>query len=112
LFFSTLHQTTCDNIGRVTIPAILKKAAGIEKDIVVAGVLDKIEIWPQEKYEANLLSFFEETEEESPLSDMMEEAFALLDKEQTPAVLETEKKDPVTLLEESRDLMVKTQSEE
>lgn len=112
LFFSTLHQTTCDNIGRVTIPAILKKAAGIEKDIVVAGVLDKIEIWPQEKYEANLLSFFEETEEESPLSDMMEEAFALLDKEQTPAVLETEKKDPVTLLEECRDLMVKTQSEE
>src|ERR1700675_4345740 len=25
LFFSTLHQTTCDKIGRVIIPATLKK---------------------------------------------------------------------------------------
>lgn len=112
LFFSTLHQTTCDNIGRVTIPAILKKAAGIEKDIVVAGVLDKIEIWPQEKYETNLLSFFEETEEESPLGDMMEEAFALLGQEEIQPEVQKEKKDPVTLLEECRDLMIKTNSEE
>lgn len=101
MFFSTLHHTTCDNIGRVTIPAILKKAAGIEKEIVVAGVLDKIEIWPQEKYEANLASFFESSEEESPLNEMLEEAFALLNEEETVE----EKKDPVALLEECREII-------
>lgn len=109
IFFSTLHQTTCDNIGRVTIPAILKKAAGIEKDIIVAGVLDKIELWPQEKYEKELASFFEteSEEEESPLTSMMEEAFALMGQEQPEQEKqETEvKKDPVALLEECKELI-------
>src|ERR1700730_613981 len=54
LFFSTLHQTGCDKIGRVLIPSILKKAVGIETEIVIAGVLNKIEIWPKEKYEKQL----------------------------------------------------------
>src|SRR5271166_1568220 len=45
LFFSTLHQTTCDTVGRVLIPATLKKAVGIKTEIMVAGVLNKIEIW-------------------------------------------------------------------
>lgn len=113
MFFSTLHQTTCDTIGRVTIPAILKKAAGIDKDIVVAGVMDKIEIWPQEKYEANLASFFEESDEEgSPLNDMMEEAFALLAEEEKEVETEIQtQKDPVALLEECKELIEKTKSE-
>lgn len=115
MFFSTLHHTTCDSIGRVTIPAILKKAAKIEKEIVVAGVLDKIELWPQEKYEEDLAKFFEESDaEESPLNDMMEDAFALLaEGEEEPKVedKQEEKKDAVALLEECRDLIEKTKSE-
>jgi len=116
LFFSTLHHTTCDSIGRVTIPAILKKAAKIDKEIVVAGVLDKIELWPQDKYEEDLAKFFEESDaEESPLNDMMEDAFALLaegDEEEPKAEeKQEEKKDAVTLLEECRDLIEKTKSE-
>jgi MraZ protein len=115
MFFSTLHHTTCDSIGRVTIPAILKKAAKIDKEIVVAGVLDKIELWPQDKYEEDLAKFFEESDaEESPLNDMMEDAFALLaEGEEEPKVedKQEEKKDPVTLLEECRDLIEKTKSE-
>ncbi len=106
LFFSTLHHTTCDTIGRVSIPAILKKAAGIEKEVVVAGVLDKIEIWPQEKYEADLASFFEETEEKSPLNEMLEEAFALLHEEEP----KEETKDPVALLEECKEIIEKAKS--
>lgn len=101
LFFSTLHHTTCDKIGRVNIPTILKKAAKIESEVVVAGVLNKIEIWPKEKYEADLASFFDEnTEDESPLTTMIEEAFALLDEEETVE----EKKDPVALLEECKEI--------
>lgn len=105
LFFSTLCHTTCDNIGRVTIPQILKKAAGIEKEVVVAGVLDKIEIWPQEKYEADLASFFDDAEEKSPLSEMLEEAFALLHEEE-----KEETKDPVALLEECREIVEKAKN--
>lgn len=116
MFFSTLHHTTCDSIGRVTIPAILKKAAKIDKEIVVAGVLDKIELWPQDKYEEDLAKFFEESDaEESPLNDMMEDAFALLAEgdEEEPKAQEKqeEKKDAVALLEECRDLIEKTKSE-
>lgn len=99
MFLSTLHHTTCDNVGRVNIPAILKKAAGIEKEIVLAGVLDKIEIWPQDKYEATLASFFDNQEDSSPLNEMLEEAFALLNEEE----VKEEKKDPAVLLEECRE---------
>jgi len=80
LFFSTLHQTECDKIGRVSIPAPLKSAAKIEKEIVVAGVLDKIEIWPKEVYERNLENLLSGDGGLS-LETMAQEAFALLSEE-------------------------------
>lgn len=81
LFFSTLHQTTCDKIGRVILPTVLKNAVGIESELVIAGVLDKIEIWPKEKYNAHLQSLLKGTDPEINLAKMCEEAFALLDEE-------------------------------
>jgi MraZ protein len=83
LFFSTLHQTECDKIGRVTLPENLKRAVGIQKEIVVAGVMDKIELWPKEKYEANLAELLEGKTEDKSLAKMTEEAFALLHEEET-----------------------------
>lgn len=77
LFFSTLHHTTCDKLGRVLLPPVLKKAAEIQNEIVIAGVLNKIEIWPKEKYEKDLALFLDG--EDNYLSQMTEEAFALLD---------------------------------
>ena len=62
LFFSTLHHTTCDKIGRLLLPPILKKAAKIESEIVIAGVLNKIEVWAQERYESELTNYFENDE--------------------------------------------------
>lgn len=78
LFFSTLHQTSCDKIGRITIPAVLKKAVGIKNEIMIAGVLNKIEIWPKEQYEAQLSAMLSGRDPEMNLSKMAEEAFALL----------------------------------
>ena len=78
LFFSTLHQTECDKIGRVMLPAALKAAVGIQKEIVVAGVMDKIELWPKEVYDANLRSLIEGKSADFSLAKMAEEAFALL----------------------------------
>ncbi len=82
LFFSTLHQTTCDKIGRVILPSVLKNAAGIDGEIVIAGVLDKIEIWSKEKYDAQLTGLIEGTDPEMNLAKMCEEAFALLEEEE------------------------------
>ncbi len=82
LFFSTLHQTECDKIGRVSIPAALKSAVGITKEIVVAGVMDKIEIWSKEIYDHNLQKMLNGDEDSGlSLETMAQEAFALLSEE-------------------------------
>lgn len=78
LFFSTLHETECDKIGRVAIPAHLKSTMNIKKEIVVAGVLDKIELWPKEIYDRNLQNLLENKDQDLNLMKMAEEAFALL----------------------------------
>jgi len=84
LFFSTLHPAKCDNVGRVSLPSILKTAVGIGKEIVVAGVMDKIELWPKEVYDRNLRDLLEGESADANLAKMAEEAFALLS-EETPA---------------------------
>ena len=81
LFFSTLHHLTCDKIGRVVLPPLLKKAAGIKGEIVIAGVLNKIEIWAKENYEAQLNELMGKGGPGSELSLLSEEAFALLEEE-------------------------------
>ena len=83
LFFSTLHQTGCDKIGRVILPPILKKAVEIKSEIVIAGVLNKIEIWPKERYEAQLKAALEGQSSDEDLVKMSEEAFALLGEDST-----------------------------
>jgi MraZ protein len=82
LFFSNLHQLTCDKLGRVVMPPMLKKAVGIESEIVIAGVLNKIEIWPQEKYAMQLLDLLGDKGPNSGLAEMTEEAFALLEEDE------------------------------
>lgn len=78
VFFSTLHPTECDKVGRVSLPATLKSAIGINKEIVVAGVMDKIELWPKEVYDRNLRDLLEGKSPDMNLAKMTEEAFALL----------------------------------
>jgi MraZ protein len=81
LFFSTLHKTTCDKVGRVILPPFLKKAVGIDSEVVIAGVLGKIELWPKEVYDAQLSAVLKGKDAELTLSKMTEEAFALLGEE-------------------------------
>jgi len=96
LFFSTLHQTECDKLGRVAIPATLKSAIGIQREMVVAGVMDKIELWPKEVYDRNLRSLLEGALSEMSLAKMTEEAFALLqDSEEAPKTEATSELNPL-----------------
>ena len=81
LFFSTLHQTTCDSVGRILLPPVLMKAVDIKSELVIAGVLNKIEIWPKEIYDAQLKASMEG--KDSDLAKMTEEAFALLGEDES-----------------------------
>jgi MraZ protein len=84
LFFSTLHQTECDKVGRISLPATLKAAMGIDKEIVVAGVMDKIELWPKKLYDQNLRDLLDGKSSDMDLAKLTEEAFALLHEGDVP----------------------------
>ena len=51
--FFVAGATPCelDKQGRILLPATLREFAGLEKDVVLVGVLSKIEIWENERYE-------------------------------------------------------------
>jgi MraZ protein len=53
-FFSGASDAEPDRQGRVMIPAALLEAAGLRKEVVVAGVYDHVEIWDRAAWRAHL----------------------------------------------------------
>ena len=51
--FFTAGATTCefDKQGRILVPAPLRKHANLEKDVVLTGMDNRIELWSLEKWE-------------------------------------------------------------
>ncbi len=45
-------ECTFDRQGRIQIPQALREYAGLEKDIVIVGMGDKVEIWNQQRHAA------------------------------------------------------------
>lgn len=50
MFFSMAFEATLDRQGRVLIPTKLAGYAGLNRDITVAGVDDRLEIWDTEEW--------------------------------------------------------------
>ena len=42
-----------DKQGRILLPGTLREFAGLEKDVVLTGMLNRIEIWSKEKWSEN-----------------------------------------------------------
>lgn len=51
-FFSNAVECEFDKQGRIIIPQELKAYAGISKDLVTMGAMDKIEVWAKEIWDS------------------------------------------------------------
>jgi MraZ protein len=58
---------TPDKQGRITIPPHLRSYAGLEKDVVVIGAINRVEVWDAETWQEY------STQQESVFADMNEE---------------------------------------
>ena len=52
-FFSGAATCEVDKQGRILIPPTLREYAGLDKEVVTAGVFSRIEIWSKERWQEN-----------------------------------------------------------
>jgi len=52
LFFSSSHRIQLDGSGRLLIPEELRRFAGLEREAVMVGSMDRAEIWALEAWES------------------------------------------------------------
>jgi MraZ protein len=57
MFFGSSDEVRLDGQGRVTIPQRLREAVGIDKEVVVLGVRERMEIWDRDTYDAYTAGF-------------------------------------------------------
>ncbi len=48
----TSAEAVTDKQGRILVPANLRAHAGLDKDVVIAGLIDKIEVWDKDKWDS------------------------------------------------------------
>lgn len=52
-FVSSASPCELDKQGRILVPATLREYAGLEKDVVLTGNIDRVEIWSKSKWSEN-----------------------------------------------------------
>lgn len=68
-FFSAgSEQLELDSAGRLRIPAVWRKHAGLEKTVTIAGLVDRIELWDPQRWA--------DYNDESNIEQLSEELFA------------------------------------
>ena len=70
MLFAGASDETPDKQGRITIPPMLREYAALNKDVVVIGVMNRVEIWDPARWEeyadAGEAAFSEQSEEVFP----------------------------------------------
>lgn len=69
LFYSQAERVDLDRQGRIRIPPELAQLAGIEKEVVLVGVRDHMELWDRSKWDTYL------TTQQSNYDQLAERAF-------------------------------------
>ena len=72
MFFAGASDETPDKQGRITVPPMLRDYASLERDCIVIGAMNRIEIWDAASWQT--------------YSDQQEQAFADLSEEILPGV--------------------------
>ena len=62
-FLSSASQAEFDKQGRILIPATHREYAGLDKEVIFAGVGKKIEIWSKEKWNETATFSYEDMDE-------------------------------------------------
>jgi MraZ protein len=52
LMLAGATDVTVDNQGRILIPDYLRKYAGLDKEVIVAGLYNRIEVWDKGSWQA------------------------------------------------------------
>ena len=50
LFINSAKDARCDSQGRLQLPPELRMKAGLEKETVTVGCMDRVEIWDKAEY--------------------------------------------------------------
>lgn len=51
-FISPASECTLDKMGRMMVPPNLREYAGINKEVVISGAVDRIEIWAKDNWDS------------------------------------------------------------
>jgi len=65
VFIGGASDCPFDRQGRMLIPPLLRQYAGIEKDVVLVGVLDHFEIWSRENWDKENIEMEQDMKKEA-----------------------------------------------
>ncbi|MBC7248175.1 MAG: division/cell wall cluster transcriptional repressor MraZ [Actinobacteria bacterium] len=61
--FSNAYEATPDRQGRLTIPPRLRQLAGLNREVVTVGLMNRVEIWDRERWETSMQGGIKSLEE-------------------------------------------------
>ena len=62
-FLAGAATVEVDKQGRILLPSVLREFAGLEKDVVLVGVANRIEIWSKARWDASTESYDDNMDE-------------------------------------------------
>ena len=61
--FGSAAELEFDKQGRILLPQVLREFAGLEKEVVMVGVANRVEIWSKERWQECIDSYDDDMDE-------------------------------------------------